>query len=179
MKTKFYQIGFFVLLAIIILASISLLLTLNSKKNFSSAEEQQVEDTSRANIRNPQNEYYSRLSDSVQMVKDSIDLVVAFMQDSINLQGLPKDQQIAYGVSYNTLARIKLQMDFRLENERLQQLKIESDTLQSLITKFDKKKEQLNILSNKLERLTAFVKTAIGALAFGVSNGIIIEPSKT
>ncbi len=100
------------------------------------------------------------------------------MNDSIDLKELPAAQRNVYAETFNTLARLNLHMDFRLDNERLALLKTESGKLEPIIAKYDKKKEKLNSLCNKLKRLTAFIKTTIDVLVFAASKGIIVAPPK-
>ena len=185
MNNSFYKIGFFVLLGIIIVGSIYLFVSAPGKSTDGFKEKHKVSDSlaktekDTPKMTSPQEERYRRLVDSVQMVKDSINSVVAFMIDSIDLKVLAIDQRNVYAETFNTLARIKLHMDFILDNERLRLLKTESDKLASVIAKYDKKKEKLNNLSNRLKTLTSFIKITIDVLVLAASKGKIVAPPQT
>ena len=177
MKHNFYKIGFFVLLAVIIVGLVFIYCSSKTSKGVlppvhppRDSVDITLDSTSSANAE------LHHLMDSVEMVKDSINTIVTFMNDSIDLRPLSQDQRNVYAQTFNSLARIKLHLDFKLDNARLKQLNIEGDKLQLVITKYDKKKEILNSLSNRLKGLASFIKGTIDVLVFAASKGIIVAP---
>lgn len=182
MQNNFFKIGFFVLLGLIIIV---LVYTLSANKNLQeegTGGHVNVGDTTttyQKTINDSTAEELRRLTDSVQTVKDSILSVVIFMNDSIDLRTLTRDQRNVQAETLNNLARINLHLDFRLDNARLQLLKTETASLETIIGKYDKAKEKLNALSNRLKKITGIIKTTIDVLGFAVSKGIIVPPTSS
>jgi hypothetical protein len=180
MKSNFYKIGFFVLLAIIFIV-VMYLSTENYRNEAFQEETTNASDTTTIVQKpiTPEEEELRRLIDSVQMVKDSINRIVIFMNDSIDLKSLSSVQKNTFGETFNILARTKLHLDFKLDTARLKQLNTESSNLQAVVTKYKKNNEKLNTLSTKLKNLTSILKTTVNVLAFAASRGIIVPPPET
>jgi hypothetical protein len=127
----------------------------------------------------PEEKRLIRLVDSTFMVKDSINKVIAFMNDSIELQSLSREQLNNYSHTINLLGIIKIKMDLTLDNLRIQYLKGDRTQLEAVISKYDTKKEKLGKLANRLKFLSNFLKITIDVLSAAASHGIIVTPSKT
>jgi hypothetical protein len=118
-----------------------------------------------------------RLIDSTTKVKDSINWVIAFMNDSIELTSLPKPQVDTYIRTMNLLGSIKIKLDVTLDLIRIQFLQSETVALSGIIEKFDKKRERLGRLAKRLSNLTGIIKTTLDVLSTAVSSGIIVSPA--
>ena len=116
------------------------------------------------------------LSDSVFIVKDSIDKIRIYMNDSIPLSGLTKNEKNTYFETINFLGIIKIKLDLTLDKQRLVLLQDDREKLASIITRFDATKEKLNKLTKRLTSLTKIIKTTIGILIIAASNNLIVTP---
>ena len=121
---------------------------------------------------------FIRLVDSTFMVKDSINKVISFMNDSVELKGLPQDQINNYSKTIDLLGEIKIKMDFNLDNFLLQFLKNDRTQLEMVITKYDKKRKTLDSLSKRLKNLSNFIKIALDIFSEAVSHNIIVTGIK-
>lgn len=118
------------------------------------------------------------LSDSIFRVKDSIDLIRIFMNDSISLKELSENEKDIYFKTINTLGIIKIKLDLTLDKQRLELLKKDSKDLEVIIQKFDSRREQLRKLTKQLKSVTKIIKTTIDILMAAAKENIIVAPGK-
>jgi hypothetical protein len=115
-----------------------------------------------------------RLIDSTNMVKDSINKVLDYMNDSIPLKSLSDREFETYVNTLNTLSNIKIKMDLTIDQVRLAMLKADTDQLAATINRVSRQTEKLGKLARRLESLTKIIKQAINVFSAAISKGIII-----
>jgi hypothetical protein len=176
MKNNFYKIGFYTLLSILILGI--LFIKFNSQSGSTYSPNNNGNTKIDSVLLRPEEVAIQNLIDSVQIVKDSINNVENFMIDSIDLRKISLDQRNAYYETIYLLHSTKLHLDFKLDAVRLQQIKAEAANLQSVIAKYDNKKDKIDLLSNKLKNLTSTINSTLAVISSAVSRGLIV-PQKS
>ena len=174
MKNNFHKIGFFSLKSLFALGIFYLLFI--SQTGCTNGTVNNADVKTDSVIINPQDFALQNLIDSVQIVKDSISNVENFMVDSIDTRKISVDQRNMYNETLALLHSTKVHLDFKLDAARLQQIKGEAANLESVIAKYDSKKGNIDLLSNKLKNLTTTINSTLAVISSAVSKGLIVTP---
>jgi uncharacterized membrane-anchored protein YhcB (DUF1043 family) len=120
-----------------------------------------------------------RLIDSTYMVKDSINEIINYMNDSIDLSILSKEQINNYSSTIGLLGQVKIRMDLNLDKYRIKFLQQDGIALSAIISKFDNNVKALSNLTNRLTKVSKFIKITIDVLSNAIFQNIVIAPPKT
>jgi len=120
-----------------------------------------------------------RLIDSTFMVKDSINKIIDYMNDSIDLSQLSKDQRDNYGSTIGLLGRIKITLDLNIDKYRIKFLQQDGMALSSIISKFDERVRTLSIFTKRLTSVSKFINITIDVLSSAIFQNIVVAPPKT
>jgi len=127
----------------------------------------------------PEEKRIIRLIDSTFMVKDSINKIIDYMNDSIDLSQLSKDQLDNYGSTIGLLGRIKITLDLNLDKYRIKFLQQDGLALSNIISKFDKKVKTLSNFTKRLTSVSKFINITIDVLSSAIFQNIVVAPPKT
>ena len=117
-----------------------------------------------------------QIIDSLIQVKDSINFVLEYMNDSTELETLSTAQVKIFIRTQNVLGAMKIKLDLALDRIRIDFLKQDVKSLSEVISQFDDKVEKLGKLAKTIKRVSGFIGKVVDVAAAAVSAGILKPP---